>query len=184
MGSGLLLAIVLGLWGIVLYPTLAKNRINTNETKSIDRFNKAMRSISDLVPTRNRDAVDNQRSAALRRRNVTYTIFVLNVAVIVTAYLGYIPEYVSLIPVGILLMWLIAAFVAAQKIETDTKVKARTTVIRKNYVIYKKPVESKTLIKPDPERDLIMDERPLERIEEPKVVPQPVREEQRRAQGA
>lgn len=184
MGSGLLLAIVLGLWGIVLYPTLAKNRINSNETKSIDRFNKAMRSISDLVPTRNREAVDNQRSAALRRRNVTYTIFVLNVAVIVTAYLGYIPEYVSLIPVGILLMWLIAAFVAAQKIETDTKVKARTTVIRKNYVIYKKPVESKTLIKPDPERDLIMDERPLERIEEPKVVPQPVMEEQRRAQGA
>ncbi len=184
MGSGLLLAIVLGLWGIVLYPTLAKNRINTNETKSIDRFNKAMRSISDLVPTRNRDVIDNQRSAALRRRNVTYTIFVLNVAVIVTAYLGYIPEYVSLIPVGILLMWLIAAFVAAQKIETDTKVKARTTVIRKNYVIYKKPVESKTLIKPDPERDLIMDERPLERIEEPKVVPQPVMEEQRRAQGA
>lgn len=184
MGSGLLLAIVLGLWGIVLYPTLAKNRINTNEAKSIDRFNKAMRSISDLVPTRNRDVVDNQRSAALRRRNVTYTIFVLNVAVIVTAYLGYIPEYISLIPVGILLMWLIAAFVAAQKIETDTKVKARTTVIRKNYVIYKKPVESKTLIKPDPERDLIMDERPLERIEEPKVVLQPVMEEQRRAQGA
>ena len=184
MGSGLLLAIVLGLWGIVLYPTLAKNRINTNETKSIDRFNKAMRSISDLVPTRNRDLIDNQRSAAIRRRNVTYTIFVLNVAVIVTAFLGYIPEYVSFFPVGILLMWLVIAFVAAQKIETDTKVKSSTTVIRKNYVIYKKPVESKTLIKPDPERDLIMDERPLERIEEPKVVPQPVIEEQRRAQGA
>jgi hypothetical protein len=29
-----------------------------------------------------------------------------------------------------------------------------------------------------------MDERPLERIEEPKVVLQPVAEEQRRAQGA
>jgi len=184
MGSGFLLAIVLGLWGIVLYPTLAKNRINTNETKSIDRFNKAMRSISDLVPTRNSEVIDNQRSAALRRRNVTYTIFVLNVAVIVTAFLGYIPEYVSFFPVGILLMWLIAAFVAAQKIETETKVKPKSTVIRKNYVIYKKPVEPKTLIKPDPERDLIMDERPLERIEEPKVVLQPVAEEQRRAQGA
>jgi hypothetical protein len=81
-------------------------------------------------------------------------------------------------------MWLIAAFVAAQKIETETKVKPKSTVIRKNYVIYKKPVEPKTLIKPDPERDLIMDERPLERIEEPKVVLQPVAEEQRRAQGA
>ncbi|GEM_PF-621985 len=184
MGSGLLLAIVLGLWAIVLYPTLAKNRINTNETKSIDRFNKAMRSISDLVPTRNSEVIDNQRSASLRRRNVTYTIFVLNVAVIVTAFLGYIPEYVSLFPVGILLMWLVVAFVAAQKIQTDTKVNSRTSVIRKNYAIYKKPVESKTLMKPDPERDLIMDERPLERIEEPKVVPQPVMEEQRRAQGA
>ena len=184
MGSGLLLAIVLGLWGIVLYPTLAKNRVNSNETKSIDRFNKAMRSISDLVPTRNGSAIDNQRSAALRRRNVTYSIFVLNVAVIVTAVLGYIPEYVSFFPVGILLMWLIAAFVAAQKIETETKVKPKSTVIRKNYVIYKKPVEPKTLIKPDPERDLIMDERPLEKIEEPKVILQPAMEEQRRAQGA
>jgi hypothetical protein len=29
-----------------------------------------------------------------------------------------------------------------------------------------------------------MDERPVERIEEPTVVPQPVVEEQRRAQGA
>lgn len=121
MGSGLLLAIVLGLWGIVLYPTLAKKRINTNETKSIDRFNKAMRSISDLVPTRNSEVIDNQRSAALRRRNVTYTIFVLNVAVIVTAFLGYIPEYVSLFPVGILMMWLIAAFVAAQKFKLILK---------------------------------------------------------------
>ena len=89
MGSGLLLAIVLGLWGIVLYPTLAKKRINTNETKSIDRFNKAMRSISDLVPTRNSEVIDNQRSAALRRRNVTYTIFVLNVAVIVTIIINF-----------------------------------------------------------------------------------------------
>lgn len=90
-----------------------------------------MRSISDLVPTRNSEVIDNQRSAALRRRNVTYTIFVLNVAVIVTAFLGYIPEYVSLFPVGILMMWLIAAFVAAQKIQTDSKVNSRTSVIRK-----------------------------------------------------
>ena len=104
-----------------------------------------MRSISDLVPTRNSEVIDNQRSAALRRRNVTYTIFVLNVAVIVTAFLGYIPEYVSLFPVGILLMWLIAAFVAAQKIQTDSKINSRTSVIRKNYAIYKKPVESKML---------------------------------------
>lgn len=183
MGSGLLLAIVLGLWGIVLYPTLAKKRINTNETKSIDRFNKAMRSISDLVPTRNSEVIDNQRSAALRRRNVTYTIFVLNVAVIVTAFLGYIPEYVSLFPVGILMMWLIAAFVAAQKFKLILKLIQEHLLLEKLCYL-QKPVESKTLIKPDPERDLIMDERPLERIEEPKVVPQPVVEEQRRAQGA
>jgi len=101
MGSGFLLAIVLGLWGIVLYPTFAKNRVNTNETKSIDRFNKAMRSISDLVPTRNKAVIDRQRSAAIRRRNVTYTLFVINVGVIVASLLGYVSQYYSLIPVGI-----------------------------------------------------------------------------------
>ena len=184
MGSGLLLAIVLGLWAVVLYPSFAKNRVNTNETKSIDRFNKAMRSISDLVPTRNKEVIDNQRSSAIRRRNVTYTLFVINVVVIVSSLLGYIPEPLALIPVGVLILWLTVAFIAAQKIQTETQTKVRTSVIRKNYVIYKKPVEGKTLIKPDPERDLIMDERPFERIQEPKVVQPQIIEEQRRAQGA
>ena len=121
MGSGLLLAIVLGLWGIVLYPTFAKNRVNTNETKSIDRFNKAMRSISDLVPTRNKVVIDKQRSAAIRRRNVTYILFVINVGVIVASILGYVSQYYSLIPVGLLFMWLSVAYVAAQKIQNENK---------------------------------------------------------------
>lgn len=182
MGSGLLLAIVLGLWAIVLYPTLSKNRVNTNETKSIERFNKAMRSISDLVPTRNKAEITQQRNASLRRRNVTYFLFVINVAVIISSILGYVPQYLTLAPVGILLMWLMVAFVASQKLESIQK--QNKTVVRKNYVIYKKPAESKTLIKPDPERDLIMDERPFEKIQEPKVVEPQLVEEQRRAKGA
>ena len=184
MGSGFLLAIVLGLWGIVLYPTFAKNRVNTNETKSIDRFNKAMRSISDLVPTRNKVVIDKQRSAAIRRRNVTYTLFVMNVGVIVASLFGYIPQYYSLIPVGILFMWLSAAYVAAQRMQTENKAKTNSVVIRKNYAIYKKPDVSKAFIKPDPERDLIMDERPLEKITEPKVEQPEIAQEQRRAEGA
>ena len=71
MGSGFLLAIVLGLWGLVLYPTLSKGRINTSETKSIERFNKAMNLISDLAPTKNKLEMELQRKAASRRRNVT-----------------------------------------------------------------------------------------------------------------
>lgn len=184
MGSGFLLAIVLGLWGIVLYPTFAKNRVNTNETKSIDRFNKAMRSISDLVPTRNKVLIDHQRSAAIRRRNVTYTLFVINVAVIITSILGYVSQYYSLVPVGLLFMWLSAAYVAAQRMQTENKTKTNSAVIRKNYAIYKKPDATKTFIKADPERDLIMDERPLERIEEPKVVQPQVAQDLRRAEGA
>ena len=90
MGSGFLLAIVLGLWVIVLYPTFAKNRVNSNETKSIDRFNKAMRSISDLIPTRNKEEITQQRKAALRRRNVTYLLFITNVGVIVASFFGYV----------------------------------------------------------------------------------------------
>ena len=183
MGSGFLLAIVLGLWAVVLYPTVAKNRINTNETKSIDRFNKAMKSISDLVPSRSEVEITIQRQAAIRRRNVTYFLFVINVAVIVASLFGYVSQYVSLAPVGVLLLWLSVAFVAAQKTK-EVKLVSQKNVIRKNYVIYKKPVESKTLIKPDPERDLIMDERPFEKIQEPKIVQPEIIEEQRRAQGA
>ena len=44
------------------------------------------------------------------------------------------------------------AFIAAQRLNVEPK-PIVTNVIRKNYVIYKKPVETKTFIKPDPERD-------------------------------
>ena len=95
----------------------------------------------------------------------------------------YVSQYVSLIPVGLLILWLVVAFIAAQRIQNDSK-KIQKAVIRKNYVIYKKPVAPKTLIKPDPERDLIMDERPVEKIIEPSIQEVQVVAEQRRAQGA
>lgn len=183
MGSGFLLAIVLGLWVIVLYPTFAKNRVNSNETKSIDHFNKAMRSISDLVPTRGKEEITQQRKAALRRRNVTYLLFITNVGVIVASFFGYVSQYVSLIPVGLLILWLVIVYIAAQRMQTDSR-KIQKAVIRKSYVIYKKPVAPKTLIKPDPERDLIMDERPVEKIIEPNIQEVQVVTEQRRAHGA
>jgi len=183
MGSGFLLAIVLGLWVIVLYATFAKYRVNSNETKSIDRFNKAMRSISDLVPTRDKEEITQQRKAALKRRNVTYLLFITNVGVIVASFFGYVSQYVSFIPVGLLILWLVIVYVAAQRMQTDSR-KIQKDVIRKSFVIYKKPVESKTLIKPDPERDLIMDERPVEKIIEPNIQEVQVVTEQRRAQGA
>ncbi len=165
MGSGLLLAIVLGLWGIVLYPTFAKNREQSNETKSIARFNNAMKSISQLIPDRKKTTDTFSLTAAKRRRNVTYFLFTLNVLVIISSFFNLVPQYVTFIPLGFLLLWLAVAFVAAQKINVESK-PIVTNVIRKNYVIYKKPVETKTLIKKDPERDLIMDERPYETVEE------------------
>lgn len=165
MGSGLLLAIVLGLWAIVLYPTFAKNREQSNETKSIARFNNAMKSISQLIPDRKKIKDSVSVTAAKRRRNVTFFLFILNVSVIIASYFNYVSQFVTFISLGFLLLWLTVAFIAAQRLNVEPK-PIVTNVIRKNYVIYKKPVETKTLIKPDPERDLIMDERPFEKVEE------------------
>lgn len=165
MGSGLLLAIVLGLWAIVLYPTFAKNREQSNETKSIARFNNAMKSISQLIPDRKSSKDSISLTAAKRRRNVTYFLFLVNIGVIIASYFNYVPQTAAFVPLGILLLWLTTAFIAAQRLNVEAK-PIVTNVIRKNYVIYKKPVETKTLIKTDPERDLIMDERPFEKLEE------------------
>ena len=165
MGSGLLLAIVLGLWAIVLYPTFAKNREQSNETKSIARFNNAMKSISQLIPDRKKTNDSVSLTAAKRRRNVTYFLFMVNIGVIIASYFSFVPQTVTFVPLIILLVWLTAAFIAAQQL-SDEKKPIVTNVIRKNYVIYKKPIETKTFIKTDPERDLIMDERPFEKVEE------------------
>ncbi|MFM9096075.1 MAG: hypothetical protein ACKOQL_04460 [Actinomycetes bacterium] len=165
MGSGLLLVIVLGLWAIVLYPTFAKNREQSNETKSIARFNNAMKSISELIPDRKSDKGSVSLTAAKRRRNVTYFLFLVNIGIIISSYFNYVPQTFSFVPLGILLLWLTTAFIAAQRLSDESK-PIVTNVIRKNYVIHKKPVETKTFIKTDPERDLIMDERPFEKVEE------------------
>jgi hypothetical protein len=165
MGSGLLLAIVLGLWAIVLYPTFAKNREQSNETKSIARFNNAMKSISQLIPDRKSDRGSVSLTAAKRRRNVTYFLFLVNIGIIIASHFNYVPQTFRFVPLGILLLWLTTAFIAAQRLSNESK-PIVTNVIRKNYVIHKKPVETKTFIKTDPERDLIMDERPFEKVEE------------------
>jgi hypothetical protein len=184
MGSGFLLAIVLGLWAIVLYPTFAKKRISTNETKSIERFNRAMNSISDLVPNRKKEKFMFQRNAAIRRRNVTYLLFTLTIGIIIVSFFQVIPVYIAFVPLFFLLIWLVAAFIAAQRIISGVKKPVVANVIRKNYVIYKKPTPSKTLIKTDPERDLIMDERDYEKVVEPEIVTPKLEQEIRRAQGA
>ena len=134
MGSGLLLAIVLGLWAIVLYPTFAKKKIESNETKSIDRFNKAMKSISNLIPDRKTVSEKFSSSAAKRRRNVTYFLFISTVVIIIASYLNYVPQFVSFILLGILLMWLLVAFIAAQRLVNENQKPIVTNVLRKNYI--------------------------------------------------
>jgi len=185
MGSGFLLAIVLCLWGMVLYPTIASKRVNSNESKSIARFNQTLKSISDLTPTKERVLIDNKIKAARRRRNVTYILFTLNIGVIISSYLNYVPQFVTFVPLGILLTWFLVAFVAAQSQLQNKEVVMKKKPIPKNYIIYKNPSE-KTYLKTDPERDLIMDERPIERIEEERPKPKVVEfeEETKRAQGA
>ncbi|MFM8211674.1 MAG: hypothetical protein ACKN9B_00565, partial [Actinomycetes bacterium] len=137
----------------------------SNETKSIARFNNAMKSISELIPDRKSDKGSVSLTAAKRRRNITYFLFLLNIGTIIASYFNYVSQNLTFISLGILLVWLISAFIAAQSLSNESK-PIVTNVIRKNYVIYKKPVETKTFIKTDPERDLIMDERPFEKVEE------------------
>ena len=92
-------------------------------------------------------------------------LFIINIGVIIASYFNFVPQVVTFVPLAILLLWLTVAFIAAQQL-SDEKKPIVTNVIRKNYVIYKKPIETKTFIKTDHERDLIMDERPFEKVEE------------------
>ncbi len=132
MGSGAIYAAIVALWALVLIPMWLRRHDEANQSRSIDRYKGAMRSLSGrssaassreiLMPARSRSvdvvvtgarraespgrpsaSVLAARSrAAARRRRVLGGLLVLLVAVVVLALVHRAPAWAVLVPVALL----------------------------------------------------------------------------------
>lgn len=131
MGGGVLLVVLAVLWAVVLIPMLLSRHDTADETKQVDRFRRAMRSLSrddkefDPLRLRRNAAV---RQAAARRRRITIGLLLVTGLAVIAAALGYLPTWVVVVPTVVMLVWLMLAMRAAMRI--PQQVSARTSTQR------------------------------------------------------
>jgi hypothetical protein len=118
MGGGVLLVVLAVLWAVVLIPMLLSRHDNTDETKQVARFRRAMTSLSrgdkDADPLRLRRN-HAARVAATRRRRVTLAMLFLAFATTIAAIFNYCPVPLVALTYLVLLGWLGLAVRAAMK---------------------------------------------------------------------
>jgi hypothetical protein len=129
MGGGVLLVVLAVLWAVVLIPMLLTRHDNTDETKQVARFRRAMTSLSrgdkDVDPLRLRR---NQaaRVAASRRRRITFAMLFVVFATTAAAAFGYCPVPVVALTYIVLVGWLALAVLAATRMSRTTAVPVAT----------------------------------------------------------
>jgi uncharacterized membrane protein len=132
--GGLIYAVIVALWAVVLVPVWLRRHDEVSETRSVDRFQGAMRTLSRrdaagdhiqvVVPRRTRSAAlpdgftgaaARAADAAARRRR---TGLVLTVAVLLVALvggLGLLPWWAALVPLAMLVLFLVQTHVSARR---------------------------------------------------------------------
>jgi hypothetical protein len=125
VGSGVIYAVIVVLWAVVLVPLWLRRHDEVTETRSVDRFQGAMRTLSRrdaggvdsravVVPRRYAtravpDGAGAQISAvehaAVRRRRIVLALAALTLLLLVLARLHKVPLWTSLLPLLLLLVF-------------------------------------------------------------------------------
>ncbi|HEY5187136.1 MAG TPA: hypothetical protein VIM19_20070 [Actinomycetes bacterium] len=116
MSSGLIYAVIVGLWAVVLVPMWLRRHDEASESRSVDRFEGAMRTLSRrsgsadrrevLVPRRASVALrpdgvpaqDARARAAARRRRTSLTLLGLLLVTAGLGFLGVLPIWLVVVP--------------------------------------------------------------------------------------
>jgi hypothetical protein len=124
VSSGLIYAVIVGLWAVVLVPVWLRRHDEVVESRSVDRFQGAMRTLSRrgpggdrrevLVPRRGatRAVPDGAAArlsaatvAAARRRRIGLVLTVLTVLLAVLGAVGVLRWWAALVPLGLLVLF-------------------------------------------------------------------------------
>lgn len=128
MGAGVVYAVIIAMWAIVLIPMWLQRHDQVSEVRSADRFQVAMRRLrssrfveASAPPTSAPPAVKPvhrtkaQRTAARRRRSVLLVLVLTTLLAAATGFIGVAPLWAPGIPGLLLVVFLAAAFAAAQR---------------------------------------------------------------------
>ncbi len=143
MSSGLIYAVIVGLWAAVLVPMWLRRHDEASESRSVDRFEGAMRTLSRrsgsadrrevLMPRRpsvpvrvdGLPAVDARALAAARRRRTGLVLLGLLLVAVGLGLLGVLPRWLAVVP-----LLLVGAFGWQSRVATQ-RAAAQATAARR-----------------------------------------------------
>jgi len=144
VGSGVIYAVIVVLWAVVLVPLWLRRHDEVTETRSVDRFQGAMRTLSrrDAGSPESRSVVVPRRQAtravpdgasaqigasaqaAVRRRQIMLGLGLVTLVLVVLARLHRLPLWTALLPFLLLLAYLAVASLGRRR-ERDRDLAAR-----------------------------------------------------------
>ncbi len=150
MSSGLIYAVIVALWAVVLVPMWLRRHDEVTESRSVDRFQGAMRTLSRresaagdqrevLVPRRNAtravpDGAASQLSvaavAAERRRRTTVVLAGLTVLLLGLSKLRGVPLWTAVLPLVLLLAFVGQATLSARRTRARDLAERRARAVR------------------------------------------------------
>jgi len=153
VGSGVIYAAIVVLWAVVLVPLWLRRHDEVTETRSVDRFQGAMRTLSRrdaggvdsravvvprryatrTVPDGAAEQISAVQRAAVRRRRIVLTLAALTLLLVVLVRLHKAPLWMSLLPFVLLVGFLASASLSRRRARARELAvrRARATAVRR-----------------------------------------------------
>jgi hypothetical protein len=134
VGAGVVYAVIIAMWAIVLVPMWLQRHDEANEVRSVSRFSVAMRSLSrtGVVETVTQAPVTRpvrrtaaQRAAAARRRTVLLGLSLASLLTVAASLFGVVPVWSGAIPATLLLAFLALTWQVVHRTAAVAPVAAR-----------------------------------------------------------
>ena len=127
--TGLIYAVIIGLWAAVLIPIWLKRQDQVSEVRSTARFSSAMRSLGDQAESKQSDSArsiaherdyisprDRARNQSAKRRSLVFaTLTSITALALIGTVLGLAPVSVAITSGSLLVAFLVATMVTASK---------------------------------------------------------------------
>ena len=122
MGSGVIYAVIVGLWALVLIPLWLRSHDRADESRSVDRYRSAMSSLTVGNDDESWSAEPGPaQEAASRRRMVLALLGLMLAGSLVMVLAGVLPLWFMVLPSGALVGFAALSWQQSQRIEAATR---------------------------------------------------------------
>ena len=134
MGSGVIYAVIVGLWALVLIPLWLRNHDRVDESRSVDRYRNAMSSLTGGGDAESWSTEPGPAQVAASRRRLVLALLGLMLAgSLMMVLAGVLPLWFMVLPGGALAGFALVSWQQSQRLEAVARREASRNLARREH---------------------------------------------------